>query len=161
TDPRIQLITERYSEAQMADLLCETWCLVSLHRSEGFGYVLADAMALGIPVIATDYSGNTDFCNDQTSFPVDYHLVPVRSAGAHWEEEGAEWADPDIDSAAARMMEVYSDYPAAVVRAANGQRLIFGKYSTEAFGATIRSRLAEIRASLFGTGNLIFPDSEN
>jgi glycosyltransferase involved in cell wall biosynthesis len=151
TDPRIHLITERYSEAQMADLLRETSCVVSLHRSEGFGYVLADAMALGIPVIATDYSGNTDFCNDQTSFPVDYALVPVRSAGAHWEEEGAEWADPNVDSAAARMLEVYRDYPAALVRAGTGQRLVFEKYSTEAFGDTVRRRLAEIRAALSRT----------
>jgi glycosyltransferase involved in cell wall biosynthesis len=150
-DPRIHLITQRYSEAQMADLLREASCVVSLHRSEGFGYVLADAMALGIPVIATDYSGNTDFCNDRTSFPVEYTLVPVRSAGAHWEDEGAEWADPDVDSAAARMLQVYRDYPAALVRAATGQRLIFEKYSTEAFGDTVRTRLAEIRAALSRT----------
>jgi glycosyltransferase involved in cell wall biosynthesis len=146
-DSRIHLITERYSEAQMADLLRKTSCVVSLHRSEGFGYVLADAMALGTPVIATDYSGSTDFCNHETSFPVDYTLVPVRSAGAHWEDEGAEWADPDIGSAAARMLEVYRDDPAALARAATGQRLMFEKYSLATFRETVRTRLAGIRAA--------------
>jgi glycosyltransferase involved in cell wall biosynthesis len=149
-DPRIRLITERYSEAQMADLLRETSCLVSLHRSEGFGYVLADAMALAVPVIATGYSGNADFCTDRTSFPVDYRLVPVRSAGAHWEDDCAEWAEPDLDSAAARMLEVYRNYPAALGRAATGQRLIFEKYSIEAFAATVQARVAEIRAAFSG-----------
>jgi glycosyltransferase involved in cell wall biosynthesis/tetratricopeptide (TPR) repeat protein len=152
-DDRIRILTERYSEEKMHQLLSESSCLVSLHRSEGFGYVLADAMALGIPVIATDYSGNTDFCDGQTSFPVSYRLVPVKSYGAHWESQGAEWAEPDIHSAAAQMRQVYEDYPTALSIAAAARFAILARYSTDSFAATVRARLAAIGAGLGSHGH--------
>lgn len=151
-DRRIRIVTERYSEQKMHQLLSESSCLVSLHRSEGFGYVLADAMALGIPVIATDYSGNTDFCNGGTCFQVSYRLVPVNSYGAHWESQGAEWADPDIESAATQMRRVYENYSAALKMAAKAQCAILAKYSTDSFAATVRARLAAIGAGVNGHG---------
>ncbi|MBV9571528.1 MAG: glycosyltransferase family 4 protein [Alphaproteobacteria bacterium] len=147
-DRRIRIITERYSEEQMERLIQAASCVVSLHRAEGFGYVLLDAMAAGIPVIATDYSGNTDFCTRETSFPVSYRLVPVRSNGAHWETDGAEWAEPDIDSATAQMLAVYEDYAAALRKAALGRDRVMAKYSKERFGTIVRERLAAmLRAS--------------
>jgi glycosyltransferase involved in cell wall biosynthesis len=88
TDRRIRIVTARYSEEEMRQLLRDTSCVVSLHRSEGFGYVLSDAMALGIPVLATNYSGNADFCDAETGYPVAFRFIPVRSHGAHWESEG-------------------------------------------------------------------------
>jgi glycosyltransferase involved in cell wall biosynthesis len=147
-DSRICILTERYSEQQMHELLRQSSCIVSLHRSEGFGYVLSDAMALGIPVVATGYSGNVDFCNPQTSFPVSYHLVPVKLNGAHWEDEGTEWAEPDLDSAAAQMRAVYCDYPAALKMAAAAQAAILSQYSVEKFSETLRARLAVIRQAV-------------
>jgi glycosyltransferase involved in cell wall biosynthesis len=144
-DPRIRIIVERYSEEQMRELLLVASCIVSLHRAEGFGYILSDAMALGIPVVATGYSGNTDFCSAETSFPVSYRLVPVKSSGAHWEDEGTEWAEPDIDSAVAQMRAVYCDYPAALKKAAAAAAAIRSQYSVERFSGTLRARLAAIR----------------
>jgi glycosyltransferase involved in cell wall biosynthesis len=144
-DSRIRIITERYSEGQMNSLLSQADCVVSLHRSEGFGYVLADAMALGIPVIATAYSGNLDFCDADTCFPVDYRLVQVQAVGTHWESEGAVWADADTVLAAAQMRRVYEDYPLALHLAATGQDRILGKYSTAAFATTLRIRISAIR----------------
>jgi glycosyltransferase involved in cell wall biosynthesis len=149
-DPRIRLITEHYTDEQMQRLLQESSCVVSLHRSEGFGYVIADAMASGIPVIATDYSGSRDFCTDETSFPVSYELVPVRSSGAHWETEGTVWAEPDIGSAAAQMRMVYKNYPAALAKAKAGRELMLLKYSRETFAATLQARIHEIGAELHG-----------
>jgi glycosyltransferase involved in cell wall biosynthesis len=149
-DSRICIITERYSEEQMNALIAQVSCVVSLHRSEGFGYVMSDAMALGIPVIATAHSGNLDFCNAETSFPVECRLVPVNALGAHWEGEGALWADPDIDSAAGQMRRVYQDYPAALDVAATGQRAILAKYAAAKFAATLRMRLAALAGSSSG-----------
>jgi glycosyltransferase involved in cell wall biosynthesis len=145
-DDRIRIITDRYTEEQMQQLMRDSSCVVSLHRSEGFGYVLSDAMALGIPVIGTDYSGNIDFCDQETSYPVSYHTIPVISHGAHWESEGTQWAEPDIDSAAAQMQAVYSNYPEALRKAALGRQRILEKYSKEAFAARLRERLAAIVA---------------
>ncbi|MFL5239002.1 MAG: glycosyltransferase [Rhizomicrobium sp.] len=144
-DPRIRIIAERYNEKQMRELLRAVSCIVSLHRSEGFGYILSDAMALGIPVVATDYSGNIDFCSPDTSFPVSYRLVPVKLNGVHWEDEGTEWAEPDLDSAAAQMRVVYCDYPAALKKAAAARLAIRSQYSVNRFSETLRARLAAIR----------------
>jgi len=144
-DPRIRVIAERYNEEQMRELLRAVSCIVSLHRSEGFGYILSDAMALGIPVVATGYSGNVDFCSQDTSFPVSYRLVPVKLNGAHWEDEGTEWAEPDLDSAAAQMRGVYCDYPAALRKARAARAAILSQYSVEKFSETLRARLAAIR----------------
>lgn len=158
-DKRIRLITMRYTEAQMRQLMRSTSCVVSLHRSEGFGYVLSDAIAHGLPVVATAYSGNTDFCDSETSFPVSYRLVPVKSHGAHWESEGAEWAEPDIDSAAAQMRRVYSDYPEALRRAAIARRQILERYSTEGFAATIRARLNALQKPVTSDSDSMHPAS--
>ena len=128
----------------MQQLMRDTGCLVSLHRSEGFGYVLADAMAVGIPVIATDYSGNVDFCDAQTSFPVSYRLVPVEAHGALWEDSDTYWAEPDIEAAATQMRRVYEDYPEALRKAAAGRENLRARYSAEAFAATLRKRLTAL-----------------
>lgn len=154
-DRRIRIVTSRYTEEQMQQLMRATSCVVSLHRSEGFGYVLADAMAHGLPVVATAYSGNTDFCDPETSFPVAYRLVPVRSHGAHWESGEAVWAEPDIDSAAGQMQRVYRDYPEALRKAAAGRSAILQKYSTEAFAATLRAALNALGHPVPETADLL------
>jgi glycosyltransferase involved in cell wall biosynthesis len=81
---------------------------VSLHRAEGYGLHLAEAMALGKPVIATGYSGNLEFMDDTNSVLVPYELVPV-PAGCDPYPSGARWAEPDIDAAAASMRDIVED----------------------------------------------------
>jgi glycosyltransferase involved in cell wall biosynthesis len=76
-DRRIILRDCQYTREEMSQLIGLCDCYVSLHRSEGFGRGPAEAMLQGKPVIATKYSGNTDFMNADTSFLVDYRLVPV------------------------------------------------------------------------------------
>ena len=144
-DRRIQLITSRYSDAQMVQLIAKASCLVSLHRAEGFGYLISDAMAYGTPVIATNYSGNVDFCTEETSFQVAYRLIPVDSRAAFWKPEGAEWAEPDISSAAAQMRRVYEDYRGALEVADRANKKIMAEYSVDHFRSTLRSRIDAIR----------------
>ena len=74
----IRLIEGMLPEADMAGLMAAADIVISLHRSEGFGLVLAQAMALGKPVVATAWSGNLDFMNERNSAQVSYKLVPVR-----------------------------------------------------------------------------------
>lgn len=141
-DKRIRIVTSRYTDEEMKQLISGAACVVSLHRSEGFGYLMSDAMFYGVPVIATGYSGNADFCSEETCFPVPYHLVPVKSQGAHWESDGVEWAEPHIDAAAEQMRRVFEDYGSAMHRAANGQRFIISEYSTERFAQRLQERIA-------------------
>lgn len=92
---------------------------VSLHRAEGFGLGLAECMAIGKPVIATGWSGNLDFMTAANSCLVDYSLVPV-APGAYQHAQGARWAEPDVDQAAAFMRRLVDEpgYAAGVGRRA-------------------------------------------
>ena len=83
-------------------------CLVSLHRSEGLGLHLAEAMWLGTPTIATRYSGNLDFMDDSNSLLVDARLVPV-TGGEGVYPSTAVWAEPDVDEAADAMRRLAGD----------------------------------------------------
>jgi glycosyltransferase involved in cell wall biosynthesis len=95
---------------------------------------MAEAMALGKPVVATAYSGNLDFCNLETSCLVTCREIPVL-AEQYWYSKGQVWADPDLDQAAAHMCRLFGD-PAYRRRVAEaGQRLILEQYSPRAAGA--------------------------
>jgi hypothetical protein len=97
--PDVHLIEHRLSRAERDGLMNAADCYVSLHRAEGFGYTLAEAMWLGKPVIATGYSGNLDFMSTDNSFLVDHHLVPIGPGNEPYPADG-EWAEPDIEHAA-------------------------------------------------------------
>lgn len=87
--------------------LCD--CYVSLHRAEGLGLGMAEAMALGKPVIATNYSGNLEFMNDKNSCLVSYKKIPIKkNAYPHCNHDtnNGDWADPDLKQAADYMQKI-------------------------------------------------------
>src|SRR5690606_18084136 len=87
-------------EADMMGLTAASDIVISLHRSEGFGLVPAQAMALGKPVIATGWSGNMEFMTPHNSAPVSYSLIPVDDPEGTFDGAGQMWADADIEEAA-------------------------------------------------------------
>jgi len=107
-DPRIILVNEVLSMGKLLSLMNSANAFVSLHRSEGFGLGMAESMALGKPVIGTNYSGNTDFMNDRNSCLVNYSLVPVKN-GDYPYSRGQVWAEPDIDHAVWHMKRLVSE----------------------------------------------------
>ena len=94
--------------------------MVSLHRSEGLGLHLAEAMWLRTPTIATRYSGNLDFMNDDNSLLIDADLVNVEHGEGVYPPT-ARWADPDLEQAAAAMRRIAGD-PALCARLAKAGR---------------------------------------
>lgn len=105
---RVMVIEGTLSDLEMKSLIWLTDCFISLHRSEGFGRGISEAMALGKPVIATAYSGNMDFCNEETALLVPYDLIDVQAGEyPHW--EGQHWADPDVEIAARMMCDLVDD----------------------------------------------------
>ncbi|MEN6604601.1 MAG: glycosyltransferase [Bryobacteraceae bacterium] len=117
-------------------------CIVSLHRSEGFGLLMAEAMYFGKPVIATNYSGNTDFTRPENSLLVDYRMVPVGQNCAPYNPLG-HWADPDVDHAASHMRVIFSQQDVRDRLAAEGRRFVQQALSPDAVGAVMRKRIEE------------------
>ena len=93
----IEITTNRMSEEDLDNAIASANCFVSLHRSEGLGLNIRDAIALGTPVIATAYGGNMDFMNSDSSLLVDYKLVEVGKS-VYYPAESL-WAEPDLDQA--------------------------------------------------------------
>jgi len=114
---------EELSDADTLKLFASVDCLVSLHRAEGFGLPLAEAMLAGLPVIATDWSGNVDFTRG-ASYEVPGTLVPARDASGRYSGTGQSWADPDVAIAAARMREMRDDPARREAIARRGQQRI-------------------------------------
>lgn len=145
-DARIEIRDGYIDRNDMLDLLARADAYVSLHRSEGFGLGMAEAMALGKAVVGTGYSGNLDFMRDDNSRLVRYELVPTPE-GAYMHDEGGHWAEPDIDDAARIMREFADDRANAAsigLRAAAHMR---AAHSLEVAGSIAMQRLEGIRAS--------------
>jgi glycosyltransferase involved in cell wall biosynthesis len=106
--PDIVVRDEHLDRADQMALLAASDILVSLHRSEGLGLHCAEAMWLGTPVIATNYSGNVDFMSDHDSVLIDARMVPVEHGEGVYPAD-AEWADPDLDLAAAEIRSLVTD----------------------------------------------------
>lgn len=105
-DARLHLIEETLSRPDLLALYAACDAFVSLHRAEGYGRAIAEALQLGLHVVTTGYSGNLDFCESAQAAPqvdlVPYRLVSVE-AGQYPHGEGQCWAEPDVAHAAARM----------------------------------------------------------
>jgi glycosyltransferase involved in cell wall biosynthesis len=142
-DPRIFVIDKTLRRQQVDTLMGLSDCFVSLHRSEGFGLGMAEAMALGKPVIGTDYSGNTDFLTEATGFPVAYRLIAV-PPGAYPGYEDQVWAEPDLEQAAWLMRQVVAGNGGMAERADAGRRYMAEHHSAAAVGRKCRDRLAQL-----------------
>ena len=112
-DRRIRIIDEVLSYSDVLCLYASCDVFVSLHRSEGYGFGLLEAMALGKPVIATAWSGNMAFMSHANSCLVRYKLIPVNANLRVYSRASlgttATWADPDLDEAASWMRKLVED----------------------------------------------------
>ncbi len=138
--PNIRLETRMLPEADAHALTGLADIVLSLHRSEGFGLVPAEAMMLGRAVVATDWSATAEFLDQGCGVPIGYRLVPARDPRGIFEAPGAVWADADTD-AAARALQALADAPER--RAALGEAAL--RVSRSRFdGRELREALAQI-----------------
>ncbi|MBI3465056.1 MAG: glycosyltransferase family 4 protein [Planctomycetes bacterium] len=118
-------------------------CYVSLHRAEGLGLTMAEAMLMGKPVIATGYSGNLSFMTPSNSLLVDYRLVPIRTFTPPY-SKGSLWAEPSVEHAARCMQWAYSHRHEARALGARAQSELRSLFSPEAAGQRMSDRLQHI-----------------
>jgi glycosyltransferase involved in cell wall biosynthesis len=112
--------------------------VLSLHRSEGFGLVPAEAMLLGRAVVATGWSGNMEFMDESCAALVAPRLVPARDPRGVYQAPGAVWADPDPEEAAAHLRRLADDPEARAALGARGREAARSRLGAEALGEAVR-----------------------
>ncbi len=149
--PDVHILDGYVSMDEKDALMAACDCYVSLHRSEGFGLTMAEAMSRGKPVIATNYSGNLAFMDETNSHLVPYRLIPIP---ADWwaYSPGARWAEPDVEAAAELMRRVYEAQDEARALGERGRDDILSRLSLERTADFIAGRLAETRERRAFTG---------
>ena len=135
-DERIRIVAEFWDRAKVYDWLSNLDLYVSLHRSEGFGYGMAEAMIRGVPTVATNYSGNLQFMNRENSLLVDYELVPI-GPGEYSTGDDQVWANPCLDDAAEHLGSVVLDPDLGRRLASSGIETVSTSLSFERFRADI------------------------
>jgi len=136
----IYILKDTLSKIEVNSLINLCDCFISLHRSEGFGLLLGEAMYLGKPVIATNWSGNIDFMSESNSCPVKYNLTKLNRT-YHPYEKGSTWADPDIEHAMYYMKKVVEDKEFYNTIGSNAKTYIKNNLSTKYVGSLIKQRL--------------------
>lgn len=136
-------ITKSFEKKQVNSLIASVDAVVSLHRAEGFGLVLAEAMLLGTPTIATNWSSNTEFMNETIACMVDYSLVELKEAIGPF-QKGQHWADADLEQAAGYMQKLVEDRAFGRQMAERAKESITNQLSVEQAAKRVDLRIKEI-----------------
>ncbi len=142
-DSRIVLIHEHFTREKLIGLIKCCDCFVSLHRAEGFGRLIAEAMLLGKPVIVSNYSGSRQFTNPDNAYLVDGHLVPVKQCEYLLGGSDAfEWFEPDVEQAAMHMRSIAEDPATAARKAKLGSNYIATHHNSKQLVNFLRLHLS-------------------
>lgn len=142
--PHIFVISEDYPKKKTNSLIRAVDVYLSLHRSEGFGLILAEAMALGTPVIATNWSGNTDFMDSSTACMVEARIIPLEKSFPPF-RKGSRWAEPNVDQAADYLKRLYEEPEFRWKIAERAMQTAAQKLGRTAVSETIRANMEDIR----------------
>lgn len=143
-DPRITVLNETLAYADLLALKAGCDCYISLHKSEGWGFGMIEAMHLGVPVVATGYSGNMDFCSPDTAFLVDYEEVELEQDDYIFVLPGQKWAEPDVASAAKQMRLAWGDDALRAQKAQAAFDFVQSHFSDKAIARRYSERLDDI-----------------
>ena len=134
---QIVLLTKKLAKKEYLTLLSMSHCYVSPHRAEGFGRNIAESMYLGTPTIVSNYSGNLDFCNNDTSYLIKGKLIKINK-GEYPLSDNCSWYDPDVNHLRLLMMEVYSNYKVAISKSINAKTIIQANHSIDAYKKNLK-----------------------
>ena len=143
-DPRVVILDETMQYEDLLRLKKGSDAYVSLHRSEGFGYGPIEAMALGVPVVCTAYSGNMDYCSQDTAWLVSYELIDVSEREYIFVRPGHKWAEPSVADAATQMRRCYEEEALRQRIAGTAREFVTANFSVEAIAKRYEARLQRI-----------------
>jgi glycosyltransferase involved in cell wall biosynthesis len=146
-DTRIRVVDGDLTREDIIALINKCNVFVSLHRSEGFGFGPAEAMASGKIVVATEYGGVTDFLNNFTGYPISYKMTAVKE-GEYIYGDNQMWAEPSVLHAALALQEIYNNFGRAVKRANNGRQLMMSKFSFKSIGKQFQNYFERNQSAL-------------
>jgi glycosyltransferase involved in cell wall biosynthesis len=154
-DDRILVLDAMLSKTDVMELYRACDCFVSLHRAEGFGRGIAEALLLGLDVIATGHGGNVDFCRKAGARLVAHKDIPLKP-GDYVEGAGKHWAEPDIEDAARAMQTARTNAAASLTGSPKppDPALLTSLFSFESIGTRYRKRLRRIVASSFSNSKV-------
>ncbi|OQP71350.1 hypothetical protein IB69_017765 [Xanthomonas citri] len=142
--PPVTLLLDEYTPGQLRNLYRECDAYVAPSRGEGFGLPMAEAMLHDLPVIATGWGGHSEFCTEQTAFPIRYQLKPSSSHVAG--SDSSLWAEPDEDHLVELLRQVQGgQFEGTAARVANAHGLIKREYSWESVARRVTSASAAVR----------------
>lgn len=154
-DLPVTILSKAVQRSVLQGLFAASDAYVSLHRSEGLGLPLIEAMHLGKPVVCTDYGGSTDFADESTAWPVRFRLQSLeRPQGPY--PVGAVWAEPDVEHAAAQMLEVVRSRELRAAKTAAARERVEDLYGLRSAGERLRrelDRISEVVESRDRTGD--------
>lgn len=127
------------TDDEMKGLINSCQVYVSLHRCEGLGLGMIEAMKMGKPVIATGYSGNTEFMKHDNSCLVDYKLIPSTLFSTLI--SGHVWADPDVEQASFYMKRLYENADYYKQISIKAKQYVDDNHNYRVAGEVIRHRL--------------------
>lgn len=137
----VSLLEDASSHDELMRYYREADVVISLHRSEGFGLVVAEAMLAAVPVVATDWSGTADFLGSDIGFPIPYRLVPARDPQGEYDQPGSRWAEPDIAAAASALAILERDAALARRLGEAGHAKALAMFGVETYAATVAQSL--------------------
>jgi glycosyltransferase involved in cell wall biosynthesis len=136
-DNRFILIDRVFSAREMMLLQAACDCFVSLHRAEGFGLNIAECMGRGKIIIATDFSGSSDFARPENSLLIPYKMAEVKSDYIYG--RGQWWAEPDHQAAVEAMRQAASNGSEIQSRTMRARADIMDKYSVQAVAKIVKA----------------------
>jgi glycosyltransferase involved in cell wall biosynthesis len=126
----ISIVVSVMPRRQVMELIAESDAVLSLHRSEGFGMLAAEAMLIGTPVVATDWSATAEFVRADTGMPIPYGLIPAIDPQGCSHDPEQNWADANVTAAADALVKLRSEPEFAsrlAVRARQTATLLFSQ----------------------------------
>ncbi len=140
----IRIYNGLFTDDEIVSLHKSIDCMVSPHRSEGFGFNMAEPMYFGKPVIATRYGSNLDYMNDQNGYLIDCQLTPIKQTVGPY-GKGAVWADPSVEHLAQLMRQVFENPEERARKGRLAAEEIHTNYSATAVGQIMARRFEELR----------------
>ena len=145
--PPVLMLSKLLSFEEMLQWRKRTDCGVYPHRGEGWGLHISETMLMETPCIVTNWSGSTEFCNEENSYLLDYHMTPVRNMWwCPWYRSTQSWAEPDLMHLRRLMRHTFEHRKSSELsdKGIAARATIYARYNLDAVGALMAKRLQEI-----------------